>query len=61
MCLIGANNSGKSSLAQLLHFRAIAILQGDRPGRKDGGNNDTVALKLESNQQLLLIHLCVDL
>lgn len=54
---IGANNSGKSSLAQLLHF-GIAILQAiDLAGR--WGNNSSVALSLNPTQ--LLYSPCVDL
>jgi len=54
---IGANNSGKSSLAQLLHF-GIAILQAIDLAER-WGNNDTVALSLSPTQ--LLYSPCVDL
>lgn len=54
---IGANNSGKSSLAQLLHF-GIAILQAiDLAGR--WGNGTSIALSLSPTQ--LLYSPCVDL
>lgn len=54
---IGANNSGKSSLAQLFHF-GIAILQAvDLEGR--WGNKSSVALSLNPTQ--LLYSPCVDL
>jgi energy-coupling factor transporter ATP-binding protein EcfA2 len=54
---IGSNNSGKSSLAQLLHF-GVAILQAiDLAGR--WGKNSSVALSLSPTQ--LLYSPCVDL
>jgi AAA domain, putative AbiEii toxin, Type IV TA system len=54
---IGANNSGKSSLAQLLHF-GIAILQAiELAGR--WSNNSMIALSLSPTQ--LLYSPCVDL
>lgn len=54
---IGANNSGKSSLAQLLHFGVVILQAIDLAQR--WGNNDTVALSLSPTQ--LLYSPCVDL
>jgi hypothetical protein len=54
---IGANNSGKSSLAQIIHF-AVGILQSiELEGR--WGRENTVSLSLSPNQ--LLYSPCVDL
>lgn len=54
---IGANNSGKSTLAQLLHF-GVAILQAIDLAKR-WGSADTVALSLSPAQ--LLYSPCVDL
>jgi len=54
---IGANNSGKSSLAQLLHF-GVSILQAIELANR-WGNANTVALSLSPSQ--LLYSPCVDL
>jgi len=54
---IGANNSGKSSLAQLLHF-GVSILQAIDLAKR-WGNSSAVALSLSPTQ--LLYSPCVDL
>jgi len=42
---IGANNSGKSTLAQVIHF-SIGLLQSIELAKRWGNNKDTIALSL---------------
>ncbi len=54
---VGANNSGKSTLAQIIHF-GIGLLQSIELADR-WGNNETISLSLSPTQ--LLYSPCVDL